>query len=170
MKSTDVVAPSSTHTVSSDVSGLDENRTLETAQIRVTRAEQVKELAEQRADEEVFLNSNCQPVDLLKVIDLPDTYFEGTPDVTPDEQASTLPEVIEIELTLPKIDTAVTDKEVLIANQKSCEMLVHMQGLARKREKWYCFINYVLVHCSEDSLGGVCQRLVVPKTYQEDLC
>ena len=133
----------------------------------MTRAELVKELAEQRADEEAFLNSICQPVDLLKVIDLPDTYFEGTPDVTPDEQASTLPEVIEIELPLPKIDTAVTDIEVLIANQKSCEML---RSLARKREKWYCFINYVLVHCSEDSLGGVCQRLVVPKAYQEDLC
>ena len=38
-----------------------------------------------------------------------------------------------------------------------------MVGLAKKSEKGYGFEQGVLVHCSVDSLGDSCQRVVVPK-------
>ena len=47
--------------------------------IRATRASTAKELAEIEADDEASAQSESQPIDLLNVVDLPESYFEDDP-------------------------------------------------------------------------------------------
>ena len=58
--------------------------------IRATRASTAKELAEIEADDEASAQLESQPIDLLNVVDLPESYFEDDPEPTPVEALCTL--------------------------------------------------------------------------------
>ena len=162
-------APSLTQSSEPVVSGQSEQVGVEAAPIRGTRAGLVKDLAEIRADEEASAQSECRPIDLLHEMDIPEAYFEDSPEVIPVEELSTLPEVKEVEVPLPRIDGAGPDRDKLIAEQQADGTLLNILGLAKKSEKGYGFEQGVLVHCSIDSLGDSCQRVVVPKVRRDNV-
>ena len=162
-------APSLTQSSEPVVSGQSEQVGVEAAPIRGTRAGLVKDLAEIRADEDASAQSECRPIDLLHEMDIPEAYFEDSPEVIPVEELSTLPEVKEVEVPLPRIDGARPDRDKLIAEQQADGTLLNILGLAKKSEKGYGFEQGVLVHCSIDSLGDSCQRVVVPKVRRDNV-
>ena len=91
--------------------------------IRTTRAKEANLLAEIEADDVASAQSECQLVDLLQIIDLPDSYFEDDPEPTPVEECSTLPEGSVVEMPLPCLDGNVPDCDSLIAEQQADDTL-----------------------------------------------
>ena len=96
------------------------------------------------------------------MLDFPESYFEDDPVVTPVEELCTLAEGGEVEIPLPNLVSADSDRGKLVAEQQSDKSLEHVFSLARKGEKGYGFDEEVLVQYTSDSLGDVNQRVVVP--------
>ena len=130
----------------------------------LTRESTAKELAEIEAHDVASAQSECEPVDLLQVIDLPDSYFEEVSSPTPVEALSTLPVEGVADLPLPDLMSVGTDRAELVAEQKADKSLEIVLGLAQKEEKGYGLDNGMIVHYSSDSLGDSNQRVVVPSS------
>ena len=142
--------------------GSGQEKVLVVAPVRGTRAETAKELKEIAEDESASALSECCPVEFSEVFDFPESYFEDDPEPTPVEALRTLLEEGVVEIPLPNLVSAESDREKLVAEQQSDKSLEHVLGLARKDEKGYGFDENVLVQYSSGSLGDSCQRVVVP--------
>ena len=121
--------------------------------IRVTRAQSKLNQAELAADEKASEQSEGQPLILSDIFDFPESYFEEEPSPTPVEAWSTLPAVSALEVPLPCLSECVADREALIQS---------LLALGQQCDRGYCFVQGILVHITEDSLGDTCQRVVVP--------
>ena len=136
--------------------GSGQDQVLVVAPVRGTRAETAKELKEIAEDESASALHECRHVELSDELDFP------VPVVTPVEELCTLPEGGEVEIPLPNLVSADSDRGKLVAEQQSDKSLEHVLSLARKVEKGYGFDGEVLVQYISDSLGDVNQRVVVP--------
>ena len=130
--------------------------------IRVTRDQSKLNQAELAADEEASEQSEGQPLILSDIFDFPESYFEEEPSPTPVEAWSTLPAVSALEVPLPCLSVCVADREALIVEQQADPSLQSLLALGLQCDRGYCFIQGILVHITEDSLGDTCQRVVVP--------
>ena len=136
------------------------------APVRSTRSQVLKEQEGEKADELASAQSESNPVSLVDILDFPDSYFENDPVPTSDE-LSTWPEGEEVcEIPLPK---NVADVSRLVKEQQADISLVTVLSLAKKSEKGYGFANGVLVHSTEDSMGDLNQRVVVPEVRRQQI-
>ena len=71
--------------------------------VRGTRASTVRESAENAEHDRASAQSDCQPLDLVNVIDLPESYVEDMPAITPVESLVTLLEGEELSVPLPML-------------------------------------------------------------------
>ena len=110
---------------------------VEVVPVRGTRASLASEREEIAENETASTQSECQPLDLLQVIDLPDSYFEDLPAVTPVDKLITLPEGEVVNVPLPCIDDVGCDRDKLVAEQQADESLKNVFELARRNEKGY---------------------------------
>ena len=137
--------------------------------VRATRAQKVKEqLEEEQLEEEqnvVALEQKvCDPLPLSDILDFPDSYFEDDPVPTPVEELSTWPKYGNVmESRLPDLGKDGAGVACLVKEQQADSSLVKALSLARKAEKGYDFIDGILVQRTEDSLGDLVQRIVVPE-------
>ena len=103
------------------------------------------------------------------IIDFPDSYFEDEPESTPVAALCTWPEVERVDIPLPHIASSKADKDRLVAEQHSDQSLQHALELAKRGEKGYGFDDQVLVQYTDDALGDVNQRIVVPGTRRQQV-
>ena len=126
----------------------------------------MREQARMEEDDSVSARSECRPRELDSILD---SYFEEEPEITPVAALCTWPAVDQVEIPLPHIAGSKADRDKLVVEQQSDQSLQHVLSLAKRGEKGYGFEDQVLVQHTDDSLGDVNQRIVVPCTRQQQV-
>ena len=139
-------------------------------QVKVTRAQAKKAVAEDKENDIVSAQSESQPTALSDVLDFPDAYFE--PDqvfdatVEPVPDSSEWPELDSVEIPLPDIGC---DSWKLGEEQKADSTLSNLWKKAEKSEKGYTFEHGVLVHHTSDGVDDLVVRVVVPASRRQQV-
>ena len=132
--------------------------------VRVTRAQAAEKKRSEEADEVASAQSDCMPLTLGEIIDIPDSYFEPELIPTPVAECDTWPEVEdELGIPLPTLVKGSGDICKLVDEQQMDESLGNARAKADRQEKGYSYVKGVLMQETKDSLGDVTQRVVVPK-------
>ena len=130
--------------------------------VRATRAQEVKQKAEEAADLQATAQSPAEPVPLSDIFDFDQSYFENEVEPTLVEECDTLPGVDGVDIPLPNFQT--TGSGTLAAEQLADASLTKSLELAKKGEKGYDLVDGIIVHCMRDELDEAIQRVVVPVT------
>ena len=158
---------SQTHPIVIEGSG--QNEVLDSAPVRVTRAQEKREQSRVEADELASAQSECRPRDLTEVLDFPESYFEDDPVTTPVAELCTWPVVERVDIPLPTVVSNDSDKGRLVFEQQADKSLEQLLNLAKKGEKGYGLEDKVLVHYFSDSLGDCNQWVVVPSCRRQQI-
>ena len=137
-------------------------------QVSVTRAQAKKAAAEDRDNDIASAQSECEPVALADVLDLPDSYFEPDEafDATaiPVSESSEWPEIDSMELPLPDMGG---DVAKLGEEQKSDSTLNEVWKKGLNGEKGYTFEQGILVHHASEGVDDRVVRVVVPASRRQ---
>ena len=131
--------------------------------VRNTRSQVKREILEEKEDALASAQADNDPLPLSEILDFPDSYFEEDPVPTPVSELSTWPEGEEVcDIPLPNMGRNVSDVSKLVKEQQADVSLQKLLVLGKNSEKGYEFVEGILVQNSEDSLGDIQQRVVVP--------
>ena len=132
--------------------------------VRVTRAQELKDKLEDEKNVVAAAQTESDPLPLSDILDFPDSYFKDDPVPTPVEELSAWPKGGKVsEIPLPGLGRDGTGMSGLGDEQLADGSLEKVMSLARKAEKGYDFVDGILVQRTEDSLGDMRQRIVVPE-------